>query len=90
MTDATKAPIAVNQIGWRTFLMFGIFCLAMTLFIIFFIPETKQRKLEDMDILFGTVDAEKRARDVEAAIAVEKKEVQLEGGDHHEERTSTS
>jgi sensor domain CHASE-containing protein len=71
-------PVAVANIGWRTFIMFGVFCLAMTLFVIFFIPETKQMKLEDMDILFGTVDAAQRAQDVEAALAVERKEAALE------------
>ena len=65
--------------------MFGIFCLGMTVFAIFFIPETKQKKLEDMDILFGSVDAERRAKDVEAAIAVERKEIHLEEAEHHEE-----
>ena len=64
---------AVSNIDWRTFLMFGIFCIAN----FFFIPETKRKTLEDMDILFGTVDAEKRAVDIVAAISVEKKELQL-------------
>lgn len=42
--------------------MFGIFCLAHGVFVFFFIKETKGRTL---DVLFGTVDAEKRATDVE-------------------------
>lgn len=71
-------PSAVSHIGWRTFLMFGIFCLAMTIFTFFFIPETKQMKLEDIDLLFGNVDAAQRAQDIEIALAVEKKEVELE------------
>lgn len=58
-------PNAINHIGWRTFLMFGIFCAAMGVFAFFFIKETKGRSLEDMDILFGTVNAEERAVDVE-------------------------
>jgi hypothetical protein len=28
-------PHAVNNIGWRTLLMFGIFCVAMSLFIVY-------------------------------------------------------
>jgi len=66
-------PEAVNHIKWRTFLMFGIFCLAMGVFVFFFIKETKGRTLEDMDILFGTVDAQTRAKDLEVAIADEEK-----------------
>ncbi|RDW65252.1 hypothetical protein BP5796_09944 [Coleophoma crateriformis] len=58
-------PNAINAIGWRTFLMFGIFCAANGTFVFFFIKETKGRSLEDMDILFGTVNAEQRAADIE-------------------------
>jgi len=61
-------PSAINHIGWRTFLMFGIFCLANFVFVWFFIKETKGRTLEDMDIIFGTVQAEQRAADVEAMV----------------------
>ncbi|KAF2814490.1 quinate permease [Mytilinidion resinicola] len=66
-------PEAVNHIGWRTFLMFGIFCMSMGIFAFFFIKETRRLKLEDMDILFGRVTAEQRAEDVERTLAVEKK-----------------
>jgi hypothetical protein len=61
-------PRAVNHIGWRTFLMFGIFCLANGVFVFFFIKETKGRSLEDMDILFGTVAEEQRRADVEQVL----------------------
>ena len=63
ITEVT--PNAVNHIGWRTFLMFGIFCLAMGVWVFFFIKETKGRSLEDMDILFGTVNEAQRQADVE-------------------------
>ena len=58
-------PAAVNHIGWRTFIMFGVFCCAMGTFVFFFIQETKGRTLEDMDILFGTVDRSLRMGDIE-------------------------
>jgi hypothetical protein len=45
--------------------MFGIFCAANFVFVWFFVKETKGRTLEDMEILFGTVDADVRAADVE-------------------------
>ncbi len=45
--------------------MFGIFCVANGTFVFFFIKETKGRTLEEMDVLFGTVEAEQRAADVE-------------------------
>ncbi|KAK5124608.1 hypothetical protein LTR85_001321 [Meristemomyces frigidus] len=75
-------PVAINSIGWRTFLMFAIFCLAMSVFVFFFVPETKRRTLEEMDVLFGAVDQETRLHDIEIARAVEKKELEIE---QHEE-----
>jgi len=71
-------PRAVAHIGWRTFLMFGIFCVANGAFVFFFIPETKRLSLEEIDVLFGNVDAVQRAADVEEALAAEKKELELE------------
>lgn len=76
-------PNAINHIGWRTFLMFGIFCCANGTFVFFFIKETKGRSLEDMDILFGMVDAEKRAADVENVLQAKEEFT-------HEEHTVTS
>lgn len=71
-------PEAINHIGWRTFLMFGIFCLSMGIFALFFIKETKGLSLEEIDLLFGDVSAEQRAKDLESSIAVENKKRELE------------
>lgn len=61
-------PHAVNKLGWKTFLMFGIFCTAMGITCFIFVKETKGRTLEEMDLLFGAVDAEQREADVEATL----------------------
>lgn len=45
--------------------MFAIFCLAMCIFVFFFLKETKSRTLEEMDVIFGTVDEAQRRADVE-------------------------
>ncbi|KAM3067982.1 hypothetical protein ACMFMF_009349 [Clarireedia jacksonii] len=66
VTEVT--PTAVANIGWRTFLMFGIFCLSMGTWAFFIIKETKGKSLEELDILFGAVDANQRAADVEVAL----------------------
>ena len=50
----------------------------MCVFAFFFIKETKGRSLEDMDILFGAVNAEQRAEDVERVLASEKSAVQMD------------
>ncbi|KFY49317.1 hypothetical protein V496_10101 [Pseudogymnoascus sp. VKM F-4515 (FW-2607)] len=58
-------PAAINNIGWKTFIMFGVFCFAMGTWVFLFVKETKGLTLEDMDILFGTVDQERRQNDIE-------------------------
>jgi len=72
-------PRAVNHIGWRTFLMFGIFCLANGFFAFFFIKETKGKSLEDMDILFGAVAEEQRRADVEQVLHKDVVREELDG-----------
>jgi hypothetical protein len=62
-------PAAVNHIGYRTFIMFGCFCLGMGVFVFFFIKETKGLTLEDMDVLFGTIDEAQRREDIEHALS---------------------
>jgi MFS family permease len=74
-------PSAINHIGWRIFLMFGIFCAANFAFVWFFVKETKGRTLEDMEILFGTVEADVRAADVERM---------LHKGAMHDDRVETA
>ncbi|ESZ95807.1 quinate permease [Sclerotinia borealis F-4128] len=72
-------PIAVSNIGWRTFLMFGFFCLGMGVWSFFIVRETKGKTLEELDILFGGIDAEQRAQDVEAVLHAKKDIVHHEG-----------
>lgn len=71
-------PEAINHIGWKTFLMFGIFCVCMGIFSFFFIKETKGLSLEEIDICFGDVSAEQRAQDVERSMVAENKQKKLE------------
>ncbi|KAI3547058.1 hypothetical protein CSPX01_03890 [Colletotrichum filicis] len=42
-------PHAVQNLGWKTFLMFCIFNWALVVFVWFFIKETKGKSLEEMD-----------------------------------------
>jgi hypothetical protein len=77
-------PEAVNHIGWKTFLMFGIFCLAMSIFATFFIKETKGKTLEEIHVLFGDATAEQRSKDLEASMAVHQGKLSV---DYTEEAT---
>ena len=86
ITRTEITPAAVNHIGWRTFLMFGIFCIGNGVFVFFFIKETKGRTLESMDLLFGSVDAEQRDHDIGQMLEIEKGVV----GHHEHEVTESS
>ncbi|KAI1248372.1 hypothetical protein MGN70_009570 [Eutypa lata] len=57
-------PHAVQNLGWKTFLMFAIFNFALVVFVWFFIKETKGKSLEEMEALFGAMTA---SPDVESA-----------------------
>lgn len=59
--------------------MFGVFCLAMGIFIFFFVKETKGLSLEAMDILFGSVDEQQRKTDLEYALKDEEEKAAIAG-----------
>ncbi|KAJ4358375.1 uncharacterized protein N0V89_002957 [Didymosphaeria variabile] len=46
-------PHAINNLGWKTFLMFAIFNCSLIAYTWFFIKETKGRSLEEMELLFN-------------------------------------
>lgn len=60
-------PAAINNIGWRTFIMFGVFCVAMSVWVFLFVRETKARSLEEMDVVFEKIIAFGSLRDIESA-----------------------
>ncbi|KAK2768693.1 hypothetical protein FQN54_000549 [Arachnomyces sp. PD_36] len=45
-------PPALENIQWKTYLIFGVFCLAMTLHVFFAFPETAGKPLEEVDEIF--------------------------------------
>jgi len=45
-------PPAFTNIQWKTYLIFGTFCIAMTFHIFFTYPETVRKSLEEIDELF--------------------------------------
>ncbi|KAH8200597.1 hypothetical protein TruAng_005249 [Truncatella angustata] len=70
-------PYAINNIGWRTFLMFCIFNWALAVYAWFFIKElqTKGRSLEEMEELFGSSQT---AIDVEAVHRKAREQAEIE------------
>ncbi|KAF2145430.1 uncharacterized protein K452DRAFT_305453 [Aplosporella prunicola CBS 121167] len=45
-------PPAFQNIQWKTYMIFGVFCFAATIHIFFAFPETAGRTLEEVDALF--------------------------------------
>ncbi|KAI8964677.1 general substrate transporter [Daldinia sp. FL1419] len=47
-------PIMLNEIGYGTYVLFGLLTFMGAGFIWFFVPETKRLTLEEMDVIFGS------------------------------------
>ena len=46
-------PQMLVSIGWGTFLFFGLFCSAASIFSFLFVPETSNKSLEQVAAVFG-------------------------------------
>lgn len=46
-------PPAMDHIGYKTFIIFGVFCTVMAIHMFFMFPETAQKSLEEISELFG-------------------------------------
>ena len=57
-------PTLVDDLGYKLFLMFGAINIAGMGTFSLLIPETKGRSLEEMDIIFGSVQADQRQADI--------------------------
>ncbi len=49
-------PIAIQNIGWKTYIIFAVLNATWVPIIYLFFPETKGLELEDVDRLFGGED----------------------------------
>ncbi|KAM0752230.1 putative hexose transport-related protein [Meredithblackwellia eburnea MCA 4105] len=65
---ARETPDMSRNLGWGMFLLFAVFNFASVVFVFFFIPETKGRTLEDMDVLFGAIRADEKPRSEEVRV----------------------
>ena len=68
-------PTIELNLGYKMFFMFATINIGGMLVFSFFLPETKGRSLEEMDIIFGAADAATRRADIE------KNERELAGGE---------
>lgn len=46
-------PVLLEELTYGTYLIFGVFCISMGVIVYLFYPETKEKSLEDMDLVFG-------------------------------------
>ncbi|KAF4455365.1 MFS transporter SP family sugar:H+ symporter [Fusarium albosuccineum] len=64
-------PDMLSTIGWGTYIFFAAFCLLAFFFTYFFVPETRGKSLEEMDVVFGDTAAhEEKARLMEIAASI--------------------
>ncbi|KAK4940023.1 hypothetical protein LTR10_019760 [Elasticomyces elasticus] len=47
-------PVAFNNIGWRTYIIFAVTSLASLPIVYFLYPETRGRSLEEIDLIFSS------------------------------------
>ena len=66
--------------------MFAIFCTAMGIFVAIFVRETKGWTLEEMDLIFGSIDEAQRRADVENTMHKN----DIEHAEHVEEQAARS
>ncbi|KAG9570907.1 putative sugar transporter, partial [Aureobasidium melanogenum] len=45
-------PVSLKNIGWKTYVIFIIWCVAQTVVIWYWFPETRNRTLEELDDIF--------------------------------------
>lgn len=60
-----NTPTWITNLGWKIFIVYAAINVGAMGTFSLIIPETKGRSLEEMDIIFGTVSAGTRQRDIE-------------------------
>ncbi|KAF2457638.1 general substrate transporter [Lineolata rhizophorae] len=57
-------PVSLDRIGWKTYIVFVIWCAFQAITIYFFIPETRNRTLEELDDIFKSKNPRKASTEV--------------------------
>ena len=66
-------PISLEQIGWRTYIVFTVWDAIQFVVFYFLLPETKKRTLEELDVVFAAKNP------VKESLAVKRLEFSEEG-----------
>jgi sugar porter (SP) family MFS transporter len=68
-------PVSLANIGWKTYCVFVGWCAVQTAVFYFFLPETKQRTLEELDELFAAPNPVKASLKSHKLMVTAEKEV---------------
>jgi len=88
-------PPAFVNIKWKVYVLFGVFCTAMTIHVFFCFPETAGKTLEEVEEMFMSdvkpwnthVDYHRVVKEEHGEVDTEKRlSYAHSSGDHHEER----
>lgn len=77
-------PHMINNMKWGTYIFFAAFSAGGGIFVYFFVPETKGKTLEEMDVYFGGSETSLAVRDRERMENIQR---ELMGGYNKEEKT---
>ncbi len=66
-------PVSLKAIGWKTYIVFVVWCAVQWVVFYFFLPETKGRTLEELDLIFAARNP------VKASLKVHKVALDSEG-----------
>ncbi|RDW79677.1 hypothetical protein BP6252_04315 [Coleophoma cylindrospora] len=72
------------KLTWGTYIFFAAFCLLAFGFTYFFVPETRGKSLEDMDLVFGDTAAHEEKTRI-AQIEAQLRGVRVDGTDAEKE-----
>ena len=74
-------PPSFENITWKTYIIFGVFCTAMQVHIFFTYPETARKSLEEIDVLFDSDIPPWKSTKVNATALEERAEqIKIRGG----------
>lgn len=80
---ALFVPSAFTNIQWKTYMIFGTFCLVMALWVFLLCPETVGKSLEEIDYVFESKVPAWRSTGVGGTFEERVQEVEQKYGGHH-------
>ncbi|KAK6208553.1 lactose permease [Colletotrichum tabaci] len=87
LSNQFGVPVALEDIQWRTYIVFCVWCFVQAGILYFLVPETKNRTLEELDIIFSSpnpvkASTAKKHYEVDAGANI----VHVEGSTGHDAR----